>query len=132
MARLAGHPAEPPIVNLSAHKTVKRDFAGRRNILELASFNDIILTDETSVQLETHQRFCCRKRGQKPRSYPVKVHVWAGISWNGAMKACIFEGIMDAELYCQILDEFLVPFIQTVYLLHHKFMQDNAPKHTSR
>ena len=102
-----------------------------------ASFNDVIWTDETSVQLETHRRFCCRKRGQKPRykprpKHPVKVHVWAGISWNGATKVCIFEGIMDAELYCQIiLDGFLVPFIQTVYPLHHKFMQDNDPKHTS-
>ena len=26
-------------------------------------FEDVILTDETSVQLETHRRFCCRKKG---------------------------------------------------------------------
>ena len=101
------------------------------------NFNDVIWTDETSVQMETHRRFCCRKAGQKPRykprpKHPVKVHVWAGISWNGATNACIFEGIMDAELYCQILDEYLVPFIQSVYPQGHRFMQDNDPKHTSR
>ena len=78
-----------------------------------------------------------RKKGQKPRykprpKHPVKVHVWAGISWNGATKACIFDGIMDAELYCQILDEYLVPFIQTTYPHSHRFMQDSDPKHTSR
>ena len=68
----------------------------------------------------------------KPRpKHPVKVHVWAGISWNGATRACIFDGIMDAEFYCQILDEFLVPFIRTVYPHHHRFMQDNDPKHTN-
>ena len=39
---------------------------------------------------------------------------------------------MDAELYCQILQEYLVPFIQTVYLRNHRFMQDNDPKNTSR
>ena len=45
-----------------------------------AEFHDIIWTDETSVQMETHRRFCCRKKGQKPRykprpKHPVKVHV---------------------------------------------------------
>ena len=58
--------------------------------------------------------------------------MWAGISWNGATKACIFDGIMDAELYCQILEEYLVPFIQSVYPHNHRLMQDNDPKHTSR
>ena len=77
-----------------------------------AEFHNVIWTDETSVQMETHRRFCCMKKGQKPRykprpKHPVKVHVWAGISWNGATNACIFEGIMDTELYCQILDGYI-------------------------
>jgi len=102
-----------------------------------AGFEDVIWTDETTVQLETHRRFCCRKQGQKPRykprpKHPIKVHVWAGISWRGATNVCIFEGIMDANLYTDILNQFLVPFVQTVYPHGHKFMQDNDPKHTSR
>ncbi len=32
-------------------------------------FEDVIWTDETSVQLECHRRFCCRN-GQKPRYKP--------------------------------------------------------------
>lgn len=90
-------------------------------------FEDVIWSYETSAQMEAHRRFCCRKGG-----HPVKVHVWAGISWNGATKACIFDGLMDAEFYCKILDEFLVPFIQNVYPHNHRFMQHNDPKHTSR
>ena len=39
---------------------------------------------------------------------------------------------MDANLYTDILNQFLVPFVQTVYPHGHKFMQDNDPKHTSR
>ena len=77
------------------------------------------------------------KKGQKlhykPRpKHPVKVHVWAGISWTGATQACIFDGIMDANLHCEILDAYLVPFIRNVYLKNDRFMHDNDPKHTSR
>ena len=31
-----------------------------------AGFDDVIWSDETSVQMEPHRRFCCRKKGQKP------------------------------------------------------------------
>ena len=33
-------------------------------------FRDVIFTDETSVQLESHRRFACRKIGQPPRPKP--------------------------------------------------------------
>ena len=33
-------------------------------------FQDVIWSDESTVQLETHRRFCCRKRGQLPRNKP--------------------------------------------------------------
>jgi transposase len=31
---------------------------------------DVVWTDETSIQLETHRRFCCRKKGQQARPKP--------------------------------------------------------------
>ena len=101
------------------------------------SFTDVIWTDETSVQLETYRPFCCRKNGQKPRNkprpkHPVKVHVWAGISWNGATNVCIFDGIMNAERYISILEVTPVPFIREKYPEQHRFMQHTDPKHTSR
>ena len=43
-----------------------------------ATFENVIWSDETSVQMETHRRFCCRKKGQKPRYKPA-LHVWAGM-----------------------------------------------------
>ena len=33
-------------------------------------FEDVLWSDECSVQLETHRRFCCRKNGQRPRNKP--------------------------------------------------------------
>ena len=63
--------------------------------------------------------------------HPTKVHVWAGISWRGRTGICIFEGIMNAELYVKILISALLPFLRDVYPDGHKFMQGNDPKHTS-
>lgn len=102
------------------------------------TFEDVIWSDESSIQLETHRRHCYRKKGSpptlKPRAkHPTKVHVWAGISAQGATSICIFNGIMNAELYVNILQQFLIPFIQKKFPTHTpRFMQDNDPKHTSR
>lgn len=103
------------------------------------NFDNVIWTDETTVQLETHKRYCYRKEGSKPRpkpraKHPVKVHVWAGISKQGATEVCVFEGIMDASLYCEILEKTLLPFIREKFPCpnSHRFMQDNDPKHTSK
>ena len=35
-----------------------------------AGFLDVIWTDECTVQMETHRRFCCRKAGQPPKNKP--------------------------------------------------------------
>jgi hypothetical protein len=64
--------------------------------------------------------------------HPTKVHVWAGISKRGRTGICVFEGIMNAVLFVDILDKMLVPFIERVYPEGHTFMQDNYPKHTSK
>ena len=100
-------------------------------------FYDVIYTDETTVQIETHRRTCCYKRGKKPRykpkpKYPLKVHVWAGISYRGRTVLCIFEGKMNAPLFIQILRCSLLPFIKSVYPDGHRFVQDNDPKHCSQ
>ena len=43
----------------------------RKHLHEAAEgFQDVIFTDEASVQLETHRRFCCRKLGERPKNKP--------------------------------------------------------------
>ena len=118
-----------------ANKIKRLEYAQR--IVESGdTFHNVIFSDECSVSLEQYRRTCYRKvneptkRKPKPK-HPLKVHVWAGISRHGATKICIFDGIMDAELFCNILETTLVPFIREK-LPDHRFMQDNDPKHTSR
>ena len=38
---------------------------------------------------------------------------------------------MDRFLFCDILDQTLLPFVREVFTSNHRFMQDNNPKHTS-
>ena len=68
------------------------------------NFDNVIWTDEASVQLETHRKRCYRKKGETPKpkprpKHPVKVHVWGSISKYGATELVIFTGIMNAEFY---------------------------------
>ena len=106
------------------------------NARTMEGFKNVVWTDECSVQLETHRRFCCRKVGCQPRpkprpKHPAKVHVWAGISWKGPTPIVIFEGKMNATGYIEVLEQGMLPFLKCVDSTP-KFMQDNDPKHTSR
>ena len=118
-----------------ANKVKRLEYA-RRVMESGGTFHNVIFSDKCSISLEQYCRTCYRKideptkRKPKPK-HPLKLHVWAGINRQGATKICIFNGIMDADLFCNILETTLVPFIREK-LPDHRFMQDNDPKHTSR
>jgi hypothetical protein len=105
--------------------------------LEGEASDDVIFTDESSIQLESHRRKCSRRKGalrklKYKHNHPLKVHVWAGISKRGATSTVVFTGIMTATTYSEILQQSLVPFIRSAYPDGHQLYQDNDPKHTSR
>ena len=117
------------------NKTKRLEFA-QRVIATEDTLDNVIFSDECSISLQQFRRTCYRKVGEPPKrkpkpKHPLKVHVWAGISRHGATKICVFEGIMEANLYCRILKDTLLPFIREK-LPDHRFMQDNDPKHTSK
>ena len=81
------------------------------------TFENVIWTDESSVQLTRHSQTMQVKIGKKrvlkpAAKHAVKVHVWAGISKRGATNICVFDQIMDGMLYTQILDKYLLPFLE--------------------
>ena len=99
-------------------------------------FQNVIFTDESNIQLETHAKLCFRKHKQprklKPRAkLPVKLHIWGGISCRGATKIIMFTGIMNAERLSQILEAGLLPFIRDKFPDGHRLYHDNDPKHAS-
>ena len=97
----------------------------QRQLDNKETFDDVIFTDECSVQLEQHGKLCFRKEKeprvlkQRPK-HPVKVHIWAGISMRGATRVIMFTGNMNAVKYGKILEAGLVPFIRTCYPEGHR------------
>ena len=100
-------------------------------------FEDVIFTDESTVQLDHHGRLCFRKKKQprtlkqKPK-HPAKIHLWGGISMRGATRPVMFSGNMNAIRYGKVVEAGLVPFVKAYYPAGHRLQQDNDPKHTSK
>ena len=122
---------------ISSTNKVKRLKFARMCLSTDDDLGNIIWTDKSSIQLKQHCQ-TMRVKVQREREYKpvlkhaVKVHVWAGISMLGATKIGIFDKIMDASLYVNILEDFLLPFLEETFATKtYRFKQDNDPKHTS-
>ena len=93
-------------------------------------FDNVIFTDESSVQVGANKRIVIAKvirdsngkiiYSDSPTcgklKHPLKVHVWGGISRHGATQIHIFNGNMDAKYYVNsILRDTLLPGIHHLY-----------------
>ena len=60
--------------------------------------------------------------------------VWGCMGWNGLGKLIEVQGKMDAEQYCEILEEGVKESFETLEMAEDGcyFQQDNDPKHTSK
>jgi hypothetical protein len=95
-----------------------------------------IFSDETCFQLfrNTIRRWT-RDPGSEVKRVPKnrqKVMVWGAISVKGKVGLCIFDGIMDARRYIDILQKNLLPAANRYFGNDWRFQHDNDPKHTAR
>lgn len=106
-------------------------------------FDNVIFSDECTVQLESNRRRCfiknnCKLMAIRSRAkHPVKLHIWAGISSQGATTLAFFDGKirMDSRFYCKIIRDFYLPFKNKWTERNHTtcyLQQDNDPKHRSK
>ena len=116
---------------------VKRKAWCQKQLHNNEQFEDIIFTDECTVQLDHYGRLCfCKEKEarvlkQRPK-HPAKVHIWGGISMRGATRLVMLSGNMNAIRYGKIVEAALVPFVKTCYPDGHRLQQDNDPKHSSK
>ena len=101
-----------------------------------SSFDDVVWTDESTIQLENNRTFSYRKVGSAPKpkpraKHPFKVMVWAGISKKGATNICLLGCSVNSAVYQEVLRTHLLPFLRE-RLPNGRFQQDNAPCHTSK
>jgi len=100
-------------------------------------FNDIVFTDECTVQLHDNKIVVYRLKDSAAPPIPLpkhafKVHVWGGISHRGSTRLLIFDGILKSNFFVEeILQNTLLPFIRSVFPDGLRFQQDNDPKHRS-
>ena len=95
-----------------------------------------VFSDETSIQLF---RNTVRRWSKDPRSEVKrvpkcrqKIMVWGGISTQGTIGLCLFQGIMDAKRYIDILQKNLLPASRRLFGNDWRLQQDRDPKHTAR
>ena len=90
----------------------------KQRIDEKDTFDDVIFTDGSTIQC--YHRKCFwkkkmpRKLKQKHKHQP-KIHVWGDILKQGATKLAMFNSIMNATKYGDILSASFLPIIQESY-----------------
>ena len=84
-------------------------------------FNDIVFTDECTVQLHDNKIVVYRLKDSAAPPIPLpkhafKVYVWGGISHRGSTRLLIFDGILKSNFFVEeILQNTLLPFIRFVF-----------------
>ena len=130
---------------LPRHKKARYEFTKKHRDWNYEDWCKVVWSDESKFNLfgSDGKEYCWKKKGEALKDRHVKgtvkfggggVFVWGCFTAVGIGYLCRIEGGMDAELYCQILNE---DFLRTLdyYDLSVDdivYQHDNDPKHTAR
>ncbi len=103
------------------------------------NFDNFVYVDESTTRtleiplyqwrLPSTQSFM---RIPKRTNTKAKVNVFAAISWRGASPFITFTNNLNSDGYCEIINNYLIPFISERYDFNCIMHQDNAPCLKSR
>jgi hypothetical protein len=112
---------------------VKRIQFCQEQITDNDGLENAIFSDECNVQLHQHKTTSYILKTAAPPTFPLKIHVWAGISKRGPTNIILFDSTMCRFFFtCEILGNALLPLIHRLYPASYRFQQDNDPKHKSK
>lgn len=99
-------------------------------------WSQTIFSDESTFQMFRNTKLVRYRLGdprpQRPMvKHPYKVHVWAAFSEKGPVGFHLFTETMNAQKYCEILEQHLFPNASRAGS-RWRFQHDNAPMHTAK
>jgi len=129
-----------------AHRLEHLKFARYHENWTVEDWKRILWSDETKINRigSDGRAYTWKKKGEplcERTTTPTVKHgggnnlmVWGCMGWNGVGVLTEVQEIMNAEQYCDILDEVVVESFEKLEMLEGEkmFQQDNDPKHTSK
>jgi len=102
-----------------------------------SNFSGWIWSDEKPFELYKRRRLVWKAPGESvplvsTTKYPPKVSVWAAISKKGKSDIAIWKGRQNSKKYTEILQQYLLPFINKAFKQRYIFQQDRDTTHRSR
>ena len=129
-----------------AHRLNRLKFARYHENWTVEDWKRVLWSDETKINRIGSDG---RVYTWKPRGEPLtdrtttptvkhgggnNLMVWGCMGWNGVGKLTEVQGNMDAQQYCEILEDGVVESFEKLEMEEEEriFQQDNDPKHTSK
>ena len=135
------HPRRKPLLK-TIHKKARKQFAENMSTKHMDYWNHILLSDEMKINLFSFDGFkhVWRRPGEEYKDKCVmptvkhgggNVMAWDYMSAAGVGELHFIEGNMNSSMYCEILQQSMIPFLQKLGC-RAVFQHDNDPKHTSK
>jgi transposase len=141
---MSGVKVKKPLLTVK-HKKARYDFAKKYENWTVEDWKRVIWSDETKINRmgSDGRKWCWKFPGKQLESRCVdqtvkhgggSLMIWGCMTKEGVGFMCRIDGGMDAKLYTDIMDDYLLQTVE-YYSLDRStiiFQHDNDPKHTSR